>query len=192
MPSSSTPTRTSATTSTGCAGGPTRCSRSSTASGSTRSFTFCLDEPDREPAFTRRERPHARVRRGRARTGSSRSCGSTSTESPIDEASRCLDLGARGIKLHPRAQKFSVGDERLDAGLRARGRARRPDPDPRRPRAAADRRPPRRARRALRRRAADHRPRRHRRPGRPRRTLRARPGRLLRHLGVERRRPRST
>ncbi len=36
-------------------------------------------------------------------------------ESPIEEARRCLDLGARGIKLHPRAQKFSVGDERLDA-----------------------------------------------------------------------------
>ena len=35
-------------------------------------------------------------------------------ENPIAEAIRCLDLGARGIKLHPRAQKFSVGDERLE------------------------------------------------------------------------------
>src|SRR4029077_4337644 len=26
---------------------------------------------------------------------------------------RCLDLGARGIKLHPRAQKFLLNDERL-------------------------------------------------------------------------------
>ena len=35
------------------------------------------------------------------------------TESPIEEAERCLDLGARGIKLHPRAQKFLLNDERL-------------------------------------------------------------------------------
>jgi hypothetical protein len=34
-------------------------------------------------------------------------------ESPIDEAVRCLDRGARGIKLHPRAQKFLLTDERL-------------------------------------------------------------------------------
>jgi len=35
-------------------------------------------------------------------------------QSPIDEAHRCLALGARGIKLHPRAQKFTVDDDRLD------------------------------------------------------------------------------
>src|SRR5206468_2182902 len=34
-------------------------------------------------------------------------------EGPIEEARRCLDLGARGIKLHPRAQKFLLNDERL-------------------------------------------------------------------------------
>ena len=34
-------------------------------------------------------------------------------ERPIEEATRCLDLGARGIKLHPRAQKFLLDDERL-------------------------------------------------------------------------------
>jgi uncharacterized protein len=34
-------------------------------------------------------------------------------ESPIEEARRCLDAGARGIKLHPRAQKFTATDERL-------------------------------------------------------------------------------
>ena len=26
---------------------------------------------------------------------------------------RCLDRGARGIKLHPRAQRFALNDERL-------------------------------------------------------------------------------
>ncbi len=34
-------------------------------------------------------------------------------EGPVEEARRCLDLGARGIKLHPRAQKFLLNDERL-------------------------------------------------------------------------------
>jgi hypothetical protein len=35
------------------------------------------------------------------------------SEEPIEEAKRCLDLGARGIKLHPRAQRFLLDDERL-------------------------------------------------------------------------------
>jgi hypothetical protein len=34
-------------------------------------------------------------------------------EGPIEEATRCLEAGARGIKLHPRAQKFLLDDERL-------------------------------------------------------------------------------
>ena len=34
-------------------------------------------------------------------------------ESPLEEAGRCLDAGARGIKLHPRAQGFQATDERL-------------------------------------------------------------------------------
>ena len=82
--------------------------------GITGSFTFCLDEPDREPAFTaandrtlayadERSRPDRPVRPARSRGA------------PARGGVRCLDLGARGIKLHPRAQKFSVGDERLDA-----------------------------------------------------------------------------
>jgi hypothetical protein len=35
-------------------------------------------------------------------------------EDPIGEATRCIDLGARGIKLHPRAQRFLLNDERLE------------------------------------------------------------------------------
>jgi hypothetical protein len=34
-------------------------------------------------------------------------------QSPIEEAVRCLDRGARGIKLHPRAQRFLLNDKRL-------------------------------------------------------------------------------
>ena len=82
--------------------------------GIVRSFSFCLDEPDREPAFRAAndrtlayaaENPDRIIPFVRLDLA----------EGPIEEARRCLDLGARGIKLHPRAQKFSVGDERLDA-----------------------------------------------------------------------------
>src|SRR5206468_9091745 len=35
------------------------------------------------------------------------------TASPLEEARRCLGLGARGIKLHPRSQAFALDDARL-------------------------------------------------------------------------------
>jgi uncharacterized protein len=81
--------------------------------GITGSFTFCLDEPDREPAFTAandRTLAYAAAHPDRIVPFVRLDL----DESPVEEAVRCLDLGARGIKLHPRAQKFSVGDERLD------------------------------------------------------------------------------
>ena len=75
-------------------------------------FMFCLDEPDREPAFT--------VPNDRTLAHAERSEGLIVpfvrldlTAQPLDEARRCLDLGARGIKLHPRAQAFALSDERL-------------------------------------------------------------------------------
>src|SRR6266851_8937158 len=80
--------------------------------GVSRCFMFCLDEPDRHPGF----------RAGNERTlaFAERSGGRLIpfvrldlAEDPIGEATRCLDLGARGIKLHPRAQKFLLDDERL-------------------------------------------------------------------------------
>ena len=82
------------------------------AHGITRSFMFCLDEPDRHPAF--------RAGNDRTLEFAARSEGRLIpfvrldlTEDPIAEAERCLDRGARGIKLHPRAQKFMLNDERL-------------------------------------------------------------------------------
>jgi predicted TIM-barrel fold metal-dependent hydrolase len=80
--------------------------------GFSRANVFCLDEPDREPAFT-------------AANDRTLTCAACSdgrfvpfarldlAQSPLEEAERCLDRGARGIKLHPRAQRFSVGDDRL-------------------------------------------------------------------------------
>ena len=75
-------------------------------------FMFCLDEHDREPAFT--------VPNDRTLAHAERSGGKLVpfvrldlTTQPLEEARRCLDLGARGIKLHPRAQAFALSDERL-------------------------------------------------------------------------------
>jgi len=77
-----------------------------------QAFMFCLDEPDRHPAF----------RAGNDRTLEfAESSGGRLipfvrldlSEGPIEEAVRCLDRGARGIKLHPRAQGFLLNDERL-------------------------------------------------------------------------------
>src|SRR5213079_3779637 len=80
--------------------------------GISRCFVFCLDEPDRHPGF--------RAGNDRTLAYAERSGGKLIpfvrldlAEDPIGEAVRCLDRGARGIKLHPRAQKFLLNDDRL-------------------------------------------------------------------------------
>src|SRR5437870_481142 len=80
--------------------------------GISRAFMFCLDEPDRHPGF--------RAGNDRTLAFAERSGGKLTplvrldmNEEPVEEATRCLDRGARGIKLHPRAQKFLLNDERL-------------------------------------------------------------------------------
>jgi predicted TIM-barrel fold metal-dependent hydrolase len=80
--------------------------------GVSRAFMFCMDEPDRHPAFgapNDRTLAHAERSEGRLIPFVRLDLG----ESPIEEAKRCLDRGARGIKLHPRAQRFLLNDERL-------------------------------------------------------------------------------
>ena len=80
--------------------------------GVQRAFMFCLDEPDRHPAF----------RAPNDRTLAFAACSGDRlipfvrldlNEDPVEEAKRCLEAGARGIKLHPRAQKISLEDKRL-------------------------------------------------------------------------------
>ncbi len=81
--------------------------------GVDRCFLFCLDEPDRHPAFVRpNNRTLAFAERAPGRLVPFVRL--DLAEEPLDEAKRCLDLGARGIKLHPRAQGFLLSDERLE------------------------------------------------------------------------------
>jgi len=80
--------------------------------GVSRANIFCMDEPDRHPSFS--------AANDRTLEAAGRSEGRLIpfvrldlSEEPIEEARRCLDRGARGIKLHPRAQRFLLDDERL-------------------------------------------------------------------------------
>jgi predicted TIM-barrel fold metal-dependent hydrolase len=80
--------------------------------GIARCFMFCLDEADRHPAFRAandRTLEYARRSEGRLIPFVRLDL----AEEPVEEARRCIDAGARGIKLHPRAQRFLLNDERL-------------------------------------------------------------------------------
>jgi predicted TIM-barrel fold metal-dependent hydrolase len=80
--------------------------------GMSRAFVFCLDEPDRHPSFSAaNDRTLAYAERSNGRLIPFLRL--DLDESPAEEARRCLALGARGIKLHPRAQRFTATDERL-------------------------------------------------------------------------------
>jgi uncharacterized protein len=80
--------------------------------GVSRANMFCLDEPDRHPGFRNaNDRTLAFAERSEGRLVPFARL--DLTEEPLEEARRCLDKGARGIKLHPRAQRFMLNDERL-------------------------------------------------------------------------------
>jgi predicted TIM-barrel fold metal-dependent hydrolase len=80
--------------------------------GVSGAFAFCLDEPDRHPGFC--------AANDRTMTAAAASDGLLIpfvrldlTWNPVEEARRCIEQGARGIKLHPRSQGFHLRDERL-------------------------------------------------------------------------------
>jgi predicted TIM-barrel fold metal-dependent hydrolase len=83
------------------------------AQGVERAFSFPLNDPDRRPGY---RVPNDRVMRWAAESGGAivPFCRLDLTEEPIAEAERCLDAGARGIKLHPRAQAFDFGEAALN------------------------------------------------------------------------------
>jgi predicted TIM-barrel fold metal-dependent hydrolase len=77
-----------------------------------RLFMFCMDEADRHPAF---RAPNDRTLDYAAQSDARLIpfVRLDLAEDPIGEAIRCIDRGARGIKLHPRAQGFLLNDDRL-------------------------------------------------------------------------------
>jgi len=83
------------------------------AQGVERAFSFPLNDPDRRPGY---RVPNDRVMRWAAESGGAivPFCRLDLTEEPIAEAERCLAAGARGIKLHPRAQAFDFGEAALN------------------------------------------------------------------------------
>jgi uncharacterized protein len=72
-----------------------------------------MDEPDREPAF---QAPNDRTLEAAERSEGLLIpfARLDLAAGPVEEARRCLDRGARGIKLHPRAQRFLLDDRRLE------------------------------------------------------------------------------
>jgi predicted TIM-barrel fold metal-dependent hydrolase len=79
------------------------------------SFVFALNDPERFPAY--------RVPNDRVLAWAAESDGrlipfvrlALDGDDPLAEAERCIERGARGIKLHPRSQAFSVADPRFEA-----------------------------------------------------------------------------
>jgi hypothetical protein len=74
-----------------------------------RACVFPLHDPERHPAY---RKPNDRVLTWAAETGGRLTpfCRLDPTEDPVAEAERCIARGARGIKLHPRAQSFGFGN----------------------------------------------------------------------------------
>jgi uncharacterized protein len=76
--------------------------------------TFALHDPERTPGY---RVPNDRVLRWAAESDGRLYpyCRLDPAEDPVGEAERCLALGARGIKLHPRAQAFGFGNQAADS-----------------------------------------------------------------------------
>jgi uncharacterized protein len=73
--------------------------------GARRACVFALHDPERRPAY---RTPNDRVIAWASESDGRLTpfCRLDPTEDPIVEGERCLSAGARGIKLHPRAQDF--------------------------------------------------------------------------------------
>jgi predicted TIM-barrel fold metal-dependent hydrolase len=81
--------------------------------GARRACVFPLHDPERAPAY---RLPNDRVL---AWAGESEGrllpfCRLDPAEDPVSEGERCLAAGARGIKLHPRAQAFGFASPEMD------------------------------------------------------------------------------
>ena len=75
-----------------------------------RAVVFTTQEPRGYPAANDRVLAEAEVSDGKLIPF----CRLDPADDPLAEAERCLARGARGIKLHPRAERFRLADQRLE------------------------------------------------------------------------------
>jgi uncharacterized protein len=81
--------------------------------GARRACVFPLHDPARHPAYSV---PNDRVLAWAAESDGRLTpfCRLDPFDGPVQEAERCLAAGARGIKLHPRAQEFAFDGQELE------------------------------------------------------------------------------
>jgi predicted TIM-barrel fold metal-dependent hydrolase len=81
--------------------------------GATRACVFPLHDPERAPAY---RLPNDRVLQWAAESDGRfvPFCRLDPSDDPLPELERCLNKGARGVKLHPRAQTFGFADGAAD------------------------------------------------------------------------------
>ena len=75
-----------------------------------RAIVFTMHEPDGYPPANDRVIDEAEASGGKLVPF----CRLDPADDPVGEAERALGRGARGIKLHPRAERFRLNDERLE------------------------------------------------------------------------------
>jgi predicted TIM-barrel fold metal-dependent hydrolase len=83
------------------------------AAGARRACVFPLHDPERKPSYSL---PNDRVLAWAAESEERLVpfCRLDPAEAPLAEAERCLGRGARGIKLHPRAQDFNFDGRQME------------------------------------------------------------------------------
>jgi predicted TIM-barrel fold metal-dependent hydrolase len=83
------------------------------AAGARRACVFPLHDPERKPSYSV---PNDRVLAWAAESDGRLVpfCRLDPAEAPLAEAERCLAIGARGIKLHPRAQDFKFDSQEME------------------------------------------------------------------------------
>ena len=81
--------------------------------GATRACVFPLHDPERKPRYSV---PNDRVLAWAAESEGRLVpfCRLDPAEDPVAEAERCVSAGARGVKLHPRAQSFQFDRHEMD------------------------------------------------------------------------------
>ncbi len=86
------------------------------AGGVARACTFPLHDPERKPAYSV---PNDRVLAWASESDGRLApfCRLDPFDGPLEEGERCLAAGARGIKLHPRAQSFTFDGDGLEGAL---------------------------------------------------------------------------